>query len=190
MERNGIPTTYHNYKFRSRLEAIWACFFDHLGWKWKYEPFDYDGYIPDFALLFPAGHMLAEVKPCLSLEDLEVESTKLVNCPWERESIMLGVGPLENKGGELCLGVMYGKNGDCCLADRAALVKCVGHYGFTATDGGWGCRVEHHPNERSKDIWLGQSHNADHDFLEKWALAQNMVQWAPKMFGIDTAVSR
>ena len=49
-----IQTRYRGYNFRSRLEARWAVFFDHLGVKWDYEVegFDIDGtfYLPDFRL--------------------------------------------------------------------------------------------------------------------------------------------
>ena len=31
------PTTYADVKFRSRLEARWAAFFDLAGWRWEYE---------------------------------------------------------------------------------------------------------------------------------------------------------
>lgn len=33
----AIETEYGGYKFRSRLEARWAVFFDMLGIKWEYE---------------------------------------------------------------------------------------------------------------------------------------------------------
>lgn len=33
----AIETTYNGYRFRSRLEARWAVFFDALGIQWKYE---------------------------------------------------------------------------------------------------------------------------------------------------------
>ena len=51
----AIETEYRGYKFRSRLEARWAVFFDALGIKWEYEPegFEFkDGtkYLPDFYL--------------------------------------------------------------------------------------------------------------------------------------------
>jgi hypothetical protein len=49
-----IPTRYAGCHFRSRLEARWAVFFNHLGVEWRYEPegFDLDGqwYLPDFYL--------------------------------------------------------------------------------------------------------------------------------------------
>lgn len=58
----GIPTTYKGIRFRSRLEARWAVFFDLMGWRWDYEPFDTNGWIPDFALT-TRRTILVEVKP-------------------------------------------------------------------------------------------------------------------------------
>lgn len=51
----AIDTEYHDYKFRSRLEARWAVFFDACGVKWEYEPEGFDlgdgiYYLPDFLL--------------------------------------------------------------------------------------------------------------------------------------------
>ena len=49
-----IETHYANCRFRSRIEARWAVFFDHLGIKWQYEPQGFDlpsgPYLPDFLL--------------------------------------------------------------------------------------------------------------------------------------------
>lgn len=49
----AIETRYKGYRFRSRLEARWAVFFDALRLKWQYEPegFELPGvgrYLPDF----------------------------------------------------------------------------------------------------------------------------------------------
>jgi len=61
-----IETQYKGYRFRSRLEARWAVFFETLGIKWEYESEGYtlkDGtmYLPDF--WFPDHQWHAEVKP-------------------------------------------------------------------------------------------------------------------------------
>ena len=51
---NAIETEYNGYRFRSRLEARWAVFFDSLGIKYRYEVegFNLHGvyYLPDFWL--------------------------------------------------------------------------------------------------------------------------------------------
>ena len=48
-----IETEYKGYRFRSRLEARWAVFFDACGVRWEYEPegiilSDGSWYLPDF----------------------------------------------------------------------------------------------------------------------------------------------
>lgn len=56
--RSSIPaieTKYAGCRFRSRLEARWAVFFDTLGIQWEYEPQGYENYygqryLPDFYL--------------------------------------------------------------------------------------------------------------------------------------------
>jgi hypothetical protein len=64
----AIDTEYHGCRFRSRLEARWAVFFDQLGIEWQYEAEGYqlsDGtrYLPDFWLPTFSGGMHVEVKP-------------------------------------------------------------------------------------------------------------------------------
>lgn len=61
-----IETKYKGYRFRSRLEARWAVFFDTVGIQWVYEPEGYvlDGgvcYLPDF--YFPEWGTYVEIKP-------------------------------------------------------------------------------------------------------------------------------
>lgn len=51
----AIETEYKGYRFRSRLEARWAVFFDACGVKWEYEPEGFvlpngQYYLPDFLL--------------------------------------------------------------------------------------------------------------------------------------------
>lgn len=59
-----IETEYKGYRFRSRLEARWAVFFDACGFKWEYEPEGYEGdgskYLPDFYI--PDFDLHVEVK--------------------------------------------------------------------------------------------------------------------------------
>ena len=78
----AIETEYRGYKFRSRLEARWAVFFDEIGARWEYEPEGFvleDGtkYLPDFLLhgvrgrgAAKNGDIYIEVKGALTQEDL------------------------------------------------------------------------------------------------------------------------
>jgi hypothetical protein len=57
-EIKAIETCYKGYRFRSRLEARWAVFFDALGIAWEYEKEGYDlgeagWYLPDFFVPYP-----------------------------------------------------------------------------------------------------------------------------------------
>jgi hypothetical protein len=60
-----IETEYNGFRFRSRLEARWAVFFDTLEIEYRYEPegFDLDGewYLPDFWV--PEWECWVEIKP-------------------------------------------------------------------------------------------------------------------------------
>lgn len=72
----AIETEYNGYRFRSRLEARWAVFFDAAGIKYEYEPEGYvleDGtrYLPDFFL--PDFNVHAEIKPFREADDGKAE---------------------------------------------------------------------------------------------------------------------
>lgn len=64
----AIETTYKGYRFRSRLEARWAVFFDALKVRWEYEAQGYNLgpaglYLPDFEIATPKhGRIWIEVK--------------------------------------------------------------------------------------------------------------------------------
>lgn len=83
----AIPTTYAGVNFRSRLEARWAAFFDLAGIKWDYEPFDLEGWAPDFLLRTQIGPVLCEVKPADLITYVERQLTleKLEPFPFDAE---------------------------------------------------------------------------------------------------------
>lgn len=98
----AIETQYNGYKFRSRLEARWAVFFDAIGMRYEYEPegFEVDigdkkiRYLPDFYL--PELDVYAEVKPSKTklLEDQEKLSWMVdYNGPMARGLLILGQIP-------------------------------------------------------------------------------------------------
>jgi hypothetical protein len=65
----AIPTKYRGIQMRSRLEAKWACMFDLLGWKWEYEPIDFNGWIPDFVIKGHSRPILVECKPIFTFDE-------------------------------------------------------------------------------------------------------------------------
>lgn len=70
-----IETLWKGYRFRSRLEARWAVFFEELGIRWEYEPQGFelsDGtrYLPDFYL--PDQNLYVEIKPAINYKQQRV----------------------------------------------------------------------------------------------------------------------
>lgn len=87
------PTTYKATRFRSRLEARWAAFFDAVGREWVYEPevpeLGKMQYQPDFMIegFRRDGITLVEVKPMID----SAETAKLIADPrWKQAADLTG----------------------------------------------------------------------------------------------------
>lgn len=100
-----IETRYAGCRFRSRLEARWACFFDELKIQWQYEPQGYviedaagvrSLYLPDF--LLPDLGTWVEVKGSdaqLDRDRLEAAAISLPEIPAHcRGPRLLLLGPI------------------------------------------------------------------------------------------------
>lgn len=81
----AIETVYNGYRFRSRLEARWAVFFDWFKLRYEYEKegYDLDGvwYLPDFWL--PDANAFVEIKgaePSEADQDKAVRLALLSEC--------------------------------------------------------------------------------------------------------------
>jgi hypothetical protein len=165
----GIPTTYRGVRFRSRIEARWAAFFDALGWPWSYEPIDLDYYIPDFILTFAAGHVAVEVKADLEKALLQEHAAKIVRSGWEKEFVVVGGrlfdGPSIGVLGERVDGLEF-------MLDGAVVFHCIscGHTSLRSDGGSWRCRLcgetEGHVGEADAPV-----------IAKLWADAGNRVQW-------------
>jgi hypothetical protein len=82
MDLKPIETVYNGYRFRSRLEARWAVYFDTLGIEYEYEKEGFDlgehgWYLPDFWL--PQVSMWAEVKGKEFTEEELIKAKKLAS---------------------------------------------------------------------------------------------------------------
>lgn len=91
---HAIETAYRNYLFRSRLEAKYAAFFDLCGWPWSYEPKDFNGWIPDFALGETAT--LVEIKPFFHAGEWNSTRQKILESGCRQPVILLGADPTWN----------------------------------------------------------------------------------------------
>ena len=115
----AIETVYNGYRFRSRLEARWAVFFDALGVKYEYEPEGYelsDGtkYLPDFYLPYldyfvevkgMNNHLQEDIEKLVQfVVDNKSKAIILSEIPYSEESEGLYLFPIinyQNKSGSL-----------------------------------------------------------------------------------------
>ena len=97
---SAIETSYRGCRFRSRLEARWACFWDHMGTRWEYEPqgFVIGGrpYLPDFRL--PNGTWI-EVKGSESELDHGLMLAAAAELPGDASPRLLILGPMPEPPG-------------------------------------------------------------------------------------------
>lgn len=92
----AIETVYNGYRFRSRLEARWAVFFDALGIEYEYESEGYElgdlgRYLPDFWLPVDGWHV--EIKPS-TVNDKDLERARYFDdhCPEESMGVIIVCG--------------------------------------------------------------------------------------------------
>lgn len=92
----AIETRYAGCRFRSRLEARWAVFFDRLNIPWEYEPQGYElpsgRYLPDFYLPKQNAHF--EVKGLAPDNKYAELLADLVRATEQR--LILAVGSIPN----------------------------------------------------------------------------------------------
>lgn len=174
----GIPTLHAGIRFRSRLEARWAAFFDEIGWRWEYEPFDLEGYIPDF-LIQGERPLLVEIGPCVMQADYEGKATKINRTAeeWSHDVLVLGSGPLPN------LSISYD--------DRSMAAGWLGEQDETGYAWGpaiwaYGLHVDrlaifhdfmdwsHRPNPGREAAVMDRA-----EVESAWANAVNSTQWRP-----------
>lgn len=176
-ENRGIPTLYAGTRFRSRLEARWAAFFDLAGWRWEYEPIDLSGWIPDFLVTFKKGdgngtsRALVEVKPVIAFDKtVEATAEKIERAKPPYPVWILGAtAPIEHKNLHSALGwnFIYDESdahfhGECDEADVAAPYfywkggRWLGTFKYGALTYG----------EANKDL-----------LIKRWRRAGNEVQW-------------
>lgn len=104
MEIKPIETFYKGYRFRSRLEARWAVFFDALNIDWVYEPEGFHlgsagCYLPDFFLKNVscrggAPGVWAEIKPTAPTDEEHKKMELLVSGTKKDGFILFGSTPL------------------------------------------------------------------------------------------------
>ncbi len=112
---------HNGIKYRSLLEAKWASFFTRIGWQFEYEPFEGNGYIPDF-LIHGNDPFLVEVKPAASWKELHFHQTKVADGLlgfWQHDVLILGASPfaLLDESGDAAAGLLGEYQSDMSPSD-------------------------------------------------------------------------
>jgi hypothetical protein len=103
-----IETVYNGYRFRSRLEARWAVFFDSLGIEYEYEKEGYvlpsGNYLPDFYLRELDLYVEIKSRECALAHLLELWN---LSCEFEKgvgkKLYVCGYGiPNEEEANDMC----------------------------------------------------------------------------------------
>lgn len=177
----GIPTLHNGRQMRSRLEARWAAFFDLAGWRYEYEPFDLNGWIPDF-LIMGAKPVLVEIKPVYGFPKEVAEKIQNSVVPREYEVLIVGCTiPADIMGSgdgspdnHPCLGWIAERNydgpSDFYWDDAVLGWWNLLQIGFCHASGGYDDRItgEHDGSWGDADAQSA---------LALWTKAGNIVQW-------------
>lgn len=160
------PTTYRGTRFRSRLEARWAAFFDLLAWRWEYEPFDLYGWVPDFRIEQAANNpLLVEVKPFVRPTPAQFKPIRdkirgaIAETEWD--ALLIGAYPFVDRG-FFCCG--WRTDLGSWMSAPFAGKKWEGYFLTTL----------HSPNGI-----MDQSGEAE-EIRTLWAYASNSTQWGGK----------
>lgn len=172
----AIPTKYKGIQFRSRLEARWAAMFDLLRWNWIYEPYDLNGWIPDFEIVGNKSSLLVEVKPFSQgiqwdAVKAEIEKSGIDD---RQETLLIGTGLIETDCHDIAIGWL-GEVWDCGGRSYCpAQIVCGCPFGINSVYGAWFDRI-------SGVGGKGTTHSADANEIQNlWSIACNNTQWRPR----------
>ena len=172
---------YKTVRYRSRLEATWAAFFDICGWRFDYEPETFRGWAPDFLLFGHEGSIWVEVKPIERFNE-DVARKMVRNCPRSSDELLiLGNSPFVERE--------YKDEWNCGCSSSAigwlAENEEIGAYWELAAFG-----VPRHELDSSFDFchgmgsWMGRMFNGHYlvDYSSKvqeiWANAKNRTSFS------------
>lgn len=112
---------YNGYRFRSRLKARWAVFFDAVGIEWQYEPESYwlsKPFLPDFWL--PKLEMFAEIKSTREEGDQSFPIVKELVAQSNKRAIVICGSPHQYQSHDVSL-----LKPDRSYAERTIWQRCI-----------------------------------------------------------------
>lgn len=192
LEFSAIQTAYRAYEFRSRLEAKYAVFFDLCGWSWSYEPPEFNGWIPDFAI--GQRPTLVEVKPFYRIEEFAAQKVKIIESGCRQDVILFGADPcwlsaempLHSHSTAPVIGWLLTPFGDGDWATHDlnfGITEGNDKPGLCTMDMAWVNQIWIPPEECSyANKWSRVSlsgEQSESQLVERWAKACNVSKWIP-----------
>jgi len=175
----AVETIYGGIRFRSRLEARWAAFFDVCRWRWEYEPADFNGWFPDFILVGSRGdRVFVEVKPIAEASAQLEARIDRSGCP--AECMIVGLSPTllcPDWGSGCRMGWLredFGGWGEAAIVRSARTMQSPYRLDFCHATQSW--------RPRMLGIYTnnGEILTPDrHEVSEAWGLAHEMTRYDP-----------
>lgn len=172
----AIETRYNGVNFRSRLEARWAAMFDLLGWGWTYEPTEFNGWIPDFAI-HGNSIIYVEVKPVSDFPQEVADKLEASGC--QDEVLILGM-----------LGPTWSEIYDCPMVGWLREFAALGPSSWApAAMSRWSDRIGFCHSELCFRDRITGRHNGGfgdcnsvtkHEVTRLWREACNRTRWNPR----------
>jgi hypothetical protein len=170
----AIETYYNGYKFRSRLEARWAVFFDSLKIPYLYEPEGFElkngtRYLPDFYL--PDSKQFFEVKGKMSDNDME----KIKSVINDGYSVVIGL----DDGKFIACNHWLNSNDEhdeySLCEEESWLCECYacGKYWFAGAFGLWDCQCcGSHDGDHLFNVCMSTDERNPNNGSELWDVAR------------------
>jgi predicted nuclease of restriction endonuclease-like RecB superfamily len=127
-EIKAIDTIYKGYKFRSRLEARWAVFFDEIKTVWNYEKDGYSNgklcYLPDFVIENEGMEIFIEIKPDIPTKE-EIKKAGMVATGLDVPVVIMVGDPYSNYIESNEQSFVIEGNGEIISLDKTGLLVFV-----------------------------------------------------------------
>lgn len=173
----GIPTIGpKEIQFRSKIEAQWAYLFESFKWEWEYEPYELNGYIPDFIIKMNKVQVLIEIKGDNDIwKEYKPHLKKIRDSGWKGHCIILGstYNKSETHEGGISVGIFTDKE-DVYEKTDDIIIRYSGlDWDFGGEHGGYDL-------DFSVNCWEHLDEKGFEKFEKMWSIAKNLTQWKGK----------
>lgn len=188
----GIPTLCHGIRMRSRLEATWGFFFRELGWSYEYEPYDMDGWIPDFLLKTHSRKYLVEIKPATDCIEFKKFWPKIEYSKPDLPVLLLGIHVFKEQYDSIPKLMVIGQIRERYRTPRGKIGRVIADcgiglcrdcqkIGFTGVDDLDGKFPSSCCNQKAQGSHKGISTDGEANsiIIEAWSKSKNLAQWSP-----------